>query len=420
MFAVAASLFCVGAPARADFVFGDVSKVLAFEQTGPDTLTPVAGGANATFTAAFFDNLGIPIGPGPNAFDQVVMSYPGAGSPITLTNLSPGTHIYQAVHLAPSALDAAFPDGTYTLTATNSVTLASKAVTLDYRGDKLPGVAPQLSAASWNALQNVDPSQGVTLNFNGFTPDPAAVSATNFISLLDLTQYRGVPLGSTPFTFLAPSATSLVIPAGLLTSGHSYALSMAYEDQLTNTLDFSTLTDKAVLNNMGTYFDFTVGTVPVGGAPDNPFLPSSLTGGSLTFDNPTSGHWYDPPMTQGFEFSLSSGDFTEVGAPPVTSGFGPLEVVVDGQVVDVLNPGATYLFGSGVTDFRLRDISPGVDPSNPTAFPVYLTFSGAPTSLTMGAVPEPSSWMLALLGVAGCGAALRRRSRATARAATCA
>jgi hypothetical protein len=161
----------------------------------------------------------------------------------------------------------------------------------------------------------------------------------------------------------------------------------------------------------------TINIVDEGASPAAPFLPDVSSPGNFTFDNPLSDSWFDPAPAHGFTYTLASGDFTEVGAPPSSFGFGPLKVVVAGSIVDVLAPGADYSFGPGVTTFSLLGITPGVDPSSPTAFPTFLAFSGNPSALSMSAVPEPAGWALMLVGSLGLGAALRRRRRAGAVAA---
>ena len=404
----AAGACLLATQAHANIFEGIVEKVIQHQQTGPDTVEPIGGGADAAFTAVAA-NVSAPFGGGPTTMDSLVLAYPGSGSPLTLA----GSQLYFSPLMTSAALDAAFPAGTYTFTGTDTATSESRSLSVAYVPDAIATAPPKLTADSYNALQGVDASQGATLKFSAFTPDPRAVQSNTSLNLVDLTLEQGVALSSSPFPFLflPSSTTDFVLPGGLLTAGHSYALSMAYQTETSNQLLTPSFDIPVAAYSTATYVDFTAGTAAVGSSPFDPLLPTSSTGGPLTFDNPTSGDWYDPPTTHGFEFSLSSGDFTEVGAPPASFGFGNLELVVGGQVVSTLAPGGTYLFGPGVTEFRLKGLAPGVDPSNPTAFPVYLGFSGQPSLLTMGAVPEPSSWALALLGAAGCGAVLRRRSR---------
>ncbi len=150
--------------------------------------------------------------------------------------------------------------------------------------------------------------------------------------------------------------------------------------------------------------------------PGQPVFPTPGPGEGFQFDTPMPGKWFDPPAANGFEYALNGGgEFTTVGAPPASYGFGTLDVVVNNVIVDTLNPGDFYFFDPGVTDFFLKGISPAVDSSDPSAFPTYLDFSGSPQSLTMtplSGVPEPATWVAMLFGFAVVGGAVRRAIRA--------
>jgi REJ domain. len=128
-------------------------------------------------------------------------------------------------------------------------------------------------------------------------------------------------------------------------------------------------------------------TTFVGSSPTDPILPNSIEDGVFVFQFPLGGNWYDPPFAGGFTYSLTGGEtFSEVGAPPASFGFGPVDVVVGGAILATLNPGEHFLFAPGVTTFSLQGISPLVDTADPTAFPTFLDFTGTPTSLTMAAM----------------------------------
>ena len=202
------------------------------------------------------------------------------------------------------------------------------------------------------------------------------------------------------------------MPVNALSSGDSYLLEIGFNNYL-YTVDHSIGRVYMSQDDVQTYVAFTVPAV--GASASNPILPGPPSGNSYRFSGLTSGSWYDPAAAQAFQYSLSGGDFTEVGAPPASFGFGPLDVVVGGKVVDVLDPGDTYLFGPGVSEFRLEGISPSVDATDPAAFPTYLAFSGNPTGLAMtplASVPESASWALMILGFGGLGALARSRRRA--------
>ena len=224
-----------------------------------------------------------------------------------------------------------------------------------------------------------------------------------------------------------PAATTTWFPPS---EGAAYSPQLVGYEGLTNLAPLGpfaganlelNLVDGTPLDVQGSSATFGASVRNSGFSPVDPLLPSSATGGAFDFSSPTSGAWFDPPTAHGFTYALSSGDFTTVGAPPLAFGFSPVEVVVAGAVVDVLNPGDDYNFAPGVTRFTLEGITPAVDPADPSAFPTYLAFSGAPRDLTMtplSSAPEPDGWVLALLGTGALGGALRRAQRRGARPAT--
>ena len=136
-----------------------------------------------------------------------------------------------------------------------------------------------------------------------------------------------------------------------------------------------------------------------------------------------------PPLASGFTYTLSSGDFTAVGTPPASFGFGPVELVVNGVDEAVLDPGDVFDFtANGLTDvstFSLEGISPEIDTASAnfsSSFPTFLDFSGTPGSPTMTqilettAVPEPTSIALFCSGLLAL-VAIGRLRRPVARSA---
>ncbi len=160
-----------------------------------------------------------------------------------------------------------------------------------------------------------------------------------------------------------------------------------------------------------------VGGVEPGSDPENPILPFVPAPGQYEFPAPIPRRWYDPPMADGFEYELFGGAlFTQVGTPPPSFGFGPVNLMIGGSLIAVLNAGDLFdLTPFATSIFRLVGINPDVDAADPTAFPTFLDWSGVATSLTMTAlpaVPEPTVTMLVGLGLVALG-----RRRLFARAA---
>jgi hypothetical protein len=134
-----------------------------------------------------------------------------------------------------------------------------------------------------------------------------------------------------------------------------------------------------------------VGGVEPGTTPDVPVLPFVPAPGVFEFPAPSPRRWFDPPFVDGFDYSLSSGDFLSFILPP---GFGTtIDLYVGGSLIasDLLADGIKEYFFladyglSGVTAFSLRDISPLVDAADSTAFPTFLDFTPGSLGLTMKA-----------------------------------
>jgi hypothetical protein len=205
-----------GAPARAELVQAVVVKQQFYQQTGPGVVVPINGGVNASFGA-------IAAAQGAADFDSVALTYSGPGSPIALTKFGPVFLSPAPTYETPAALDAAFPAGTYTFDAENSVTLASQSVAVDYVNDFSFDTLPQLDAATWSALANIDPTQDLTLHFSAFTPDPSAQTAYKVIELIGG--------GAVHIYQETPSSTQFTIPANIMAPGQTYSLSLVFGQQ---------------------------------------------------------------------------------------------------------------------------------------------------------------------------------------------
>jgi len=163
----------------------------------------------------------------------------------------------------------------------------------------------------------------------------------------------------------------------------------------------------------------------------NPILPSIINAGFprlgippvYQFSNATSGLWFDPPDTTGFDYESSNSDFTAVGLPV---GFGDLDIFYGVDFTTLLGTfeGGSMidfeaLLGAGLASFRVEGIDPLVDSSDPVAFPTQLFFSQETgnnfTMTPLLVIPEPASIAMVLIGlglhfaaIAGKGATLPR------------
>ena len=142
-----------------------------------------------------------------------------------------------------------------------------------------------------------------------------------------------------------------------------------------------------------------------------PVLPGAVNGPVWTFTNPQSGLWFDPPTAISFEIEVMGAGavVTRIGAP---TGFQNLVIkVADTPVDSDFDGGDFHRFAPAVTKFNISGFS--VDAGNTSAFPLYMEFGGSVTSMTWTAelapVPEPGTYALMVLGLAGVLAAARRR-----------
>ena len=221
--------------AQAGLTGVDIGINPTYAQTGPNTVTTTGGFfAARAFLASASD------------FDTGTVTYPGSGSPVTLTP-QPGPILGYGVGYSDlGALNAAFPFGTYTFDVANSVTMDSATASIDYTvaADSLS--IPQLSAASYNGLQGLNPAAGFTFDFNSFLQNPNANQAFVFLGVTDNATGNSV-FGQ---GFLDPSTTSIFMPGGTLASGHSYTFDLLFDERINgsdgvtpNVIFFDTHTD---------------------------------------------------------------------------------------------------------------------------------------------------------------------------------
>jgi len=215
------ALAVLGAPAMqaAGIQYVDIFKNSVYTQTS---------GTAPTAASFYFANIEL-TSQNPGDFTSVSVSYPGPGSPVSLPMTQSAFFSYGPSFPTAAAMNAAVPFGTYSYTATNSSTMASASATLNYTADAFTSAIPALSAASFNALNGLNPNTALTIGFNSFTPNAAANESYTFFSIFNST--------GTAFTdgFLAPGTTSLFLPAGTLAAGTTYTYELDFSDRVNGT-----------------------------------------------------------------------------------------------------------------------------------------------------------------------------------------
>ena len=182
-----------------------------------------SGAAPTTPTGFFADVELTSVNPGD--FDDVMVTFPGPASPVDIPQVSPTFFSYGPGFATQADMDAAIPTGDYDYTGTNSSTSDSETATLNYTGDAFTSAIPALNAATWNALNGLDPSMALTLGFNSFTPAANANQAFTFFTISDAS--GAVFTGG----FLDPSTMSLLLPANKLMANTTYNFELDFSDR---------------------------------------------------------------------------------------------------------------------------------------------------------------------------------------------
>lgn len=412
---LAASLVFAPGLAVADIAYTGLSVQQGFYQSGPGALTPDG--------AAFYATTAVHA---PTDFTGVTVTYPGAVTPIAL-NYAPRLNrggVYVGIAFGQgfasvADLNAAFPFGTYTFTATNANTAATQTANAIYDSNHWPSVAPALTAASYTQIQGMNAGSGTMFSFNGFTADgfnpydngQIDPSATLLILTADGTPiFQSAPMSNANgIDFLLPSNTLLpgtdyqyVIQfSNVLHCGGSQACGTGESPGYF--LGFDTIT-------YGSFTTSTVATSPQtlvnfeGGTPQNP-VPLPVVGHIGQLDGTIGG--------------IGSTDFYLL----YWQG-GAFQASID---VTGASPGATYefqlldRFGSVIETMTLDQSNGFAATLNATLLQGLFEIGLVSTSVfdpqftitfdtPVRGVPEPSILALLLIALAPMAAATRRRS----------
>jgi len=211
-----AGLIAGAGAAHAQLTQADVGVNPTFEQTGPTTVTSTGGFFSGR---AFFTNT--------TDFDAGTLTYGGPGSPAALTPGSPPPSLTLGGS-NPSfvGLQSDFPAGDYTFDLTGG-TMGPTEFVINYAGDAYSN-APELTAASFSALQGLKAAAPITLDFNPMDVSPNATPGANniFFSIVNSSN-------STVFNeALSTTDTSVTIPGGVLSAGQSYSFDLLFDDRI--------------------------------------------------------------------------------------------------------------------------------------------------------------------------------------------
>ena len=259
--ATAAAALLAG-PAQAAIDNIDVARSLRYRQTSGTTFIPTNGGNNAFFYArAFFDT--------PAEFDGGFVTRTGSAA-VNNFNISGLLDCcgnfgrgYQSAFVSPATMDALFPVGeTYTVTATNSATMTSQAVSVLFGQDVFDSAFPLLDTASFNALQSINVANALSLSFNSFQGNANADISQAFFVLRDITANTVV----LNLAGLNASQTTANVAANSLVAGHDYSYEIIFDNlNRTNVGGVSAVT-RSDLRTIGFFSIEAAAVVPEPGA----------------------------------------------------------------------------------------------------------------------------------------------------------
>jgi hypothetical protein len=133
---------------------------------------------------------------------------------------------YSPVFASEAAMFAAFPVGTYVYGVLGG-TLGPQTGDLVLTAPPLwTPVVPVFTGGTTAALEGMNPSEDLTIEFNGWTPVSGANESLTFVSFIDAGTNEFVLDGS-----FAPETTSAVIPAGSLAPETAYFAVLYYSSR---------------------------------------------------------------------------------------------------------------------------------------------------------------------------------------------
>lgn len=260
------------APASAGLLQVDIGKNL--QQTQLDAAGTLSSSSAFFAARAFYQN--------PGDYDAATLTYPGPGSPATMTNV-PGTIFFLGggsaagdfIAQSPlfpdqATMDAAYPFGDYRYDLTDStLTNPPATTTLSYTSDLYPANLPTVTAPTFTGLQGLDPTQDFTISFAALQNDPDFSAGAGDQAFIFLDVFTA-GFGSDVFSQFSTSASSFLMPANTLAPNTSYALDLIFDNRHSATVDGI---GQSQLFDLRTEVDFTTAAAA---APAAAPEPSSL------------------------------------------------------------------------------------------------------------------------------------------------
>jgi hypothetical protein len=205
--------------ANAGIEFMDIFRNQASEQTGDGAvLTPIGTFFSTRLNSSFASE-----------YNDVTLSYPGAGSPVSLSELNPPstTYGYQSGLISKATLDADYPAGTYSYTATGAGGTDHASIDYSFSDSDYPATLPFLTGNDYSKLQGMNSESAFTFHFSPYDPGNSASEGLLFLEIFDVTEGKVVYSDG----FLPPTTTELTLAGGTLTAGHSFTYELVYSNR---------------------------------------------------------------------------------------------------------------------------------------------------------------------------------------------
>jgi MYXO-CTERM domain-containing protein len=212
----------------------------------------------------------------PGSYTNGSVAYPGPGSPQTLPAPAGSTQFdySSTTYATTSALQTAYPFGTYTVSAGGGSEPSATAV-IPYAQDYFTSTIPYVT--NFSSLNGLNTTVNFTFNYNSFLPNsscPAACDSAYGLTFFTIYDFNtGLPVFSD--NFLDPSTTSSLILAGTLLPGTDYVYELDFSNRLEG-YDFNNSTFTTQGFDLRTDGSFTTAETPL--PPAWPLMMSGLAG----------------------------------------------------------------------------------------------------------------------------------------------
>jgi hypothetical protein len=212
-----AILLCRPAPTQAGISFVNMFRANAFSQSGDGNT--LSGNGSFLSLGLASENAG--------EFATAVATYPGPGSPVPLVSLTSTQFWFQtSSYASQAAMDADFPFGTYQFDAAGGG--GTDSTSFDYLADAYSQTLPYLAGGSYSALQGMNPTAPLAVDFSPMTPDPATSEAFVFFTIRD----NGTDTIVFDGGFMPSTTAGITIPAKTLAPNTSYTYELIFSDRV--------------------------------------------------------------------------------------------------------------------------------------------------------------------------------------------